>query len=61
MRNHRNNHRSGEDLKTGDLVYDRYHKRNALVVSKWGSALTGYFVQLHNGMKVSAEYMDKLN
>ncbi|MBI80139.1 MAG: hypothetical protein CMQ51_06920 [Gammaproteobacteria bacterium] len=61
MRNHRNNHRSGEDLRPGDLVYDRYHKRNALVVSKWGSALTGYFVELNQGVKIAAEYAEKLN
>ena len=61
MRKHRNNHRSGEDLRAGDLVWDNYHKRNALVVSKWGSALTGYFIELHQGVKIAAEYAEKLN
>ena len=60
---YRNNHRDGEDLKTGDLVYDRYHRRRAIVVRRFGSGPEGggYFVELHDGLKVAAQYMDKLN
>ncbi len=61
MKNHRNNHRSGADLEIGDLVYDRYHKRNSLVIEVWGQEETGFLVKLHDGHKVAAEYMDKLN
>jgi len=60
-KNHRNNHRSGQDLEIGDLVYDRYHKRNSLVIEKWGHEETGFFVKLHQGVKIAAEYAEKLN
>ena len=60
-REYRNNHRSGEDLGAGDLVWDNYHRRHALVVRRLGSPAGGYFVELHQGVKVAAEYMEKLN
>ena len=48
-------------MQVGDLVFDRYHKKYSIVVDIWGSKQTGRFVKLHQGYKVSAEYMKVIN